>query len=122
MGLKEEEILLNSFYYSNFDYCSLVWSFCLAKSLNKIKKMQERAPRIFLKTFSGDYESISNKSCKSIVEVKRLRSLALEIFKTLNNMNIECMKEMIHKTVFSSHRPLNLEVNKDHKLNVEINV
>ena len=32
------------------------------------------------------------------------------------------MKEMIHKTAFSGHRPLNLEVNKDHKLNVEINV
>ena len=44
------------------------------------------------------------------MEVKRLRTLALEVFKTLNNMNPEYMKEIFHKTAFMTHRPLNLEV------------
>ena len=55
------------------------------------------------------------------MEVKRLRTLALEVFKT-NNMNSEYMKEIFHKTAhslinltaFSLHRPLNLEVNENH--------
>ena len=34
--------MLNSFFYSNFNYCSLVWHFCLAKS---VKKIQERELR-----------------------------------------------------------------------------
>ena len=56
------------------------------------------------------------------MEVKRLRTLALEVFKTINNMNPEHMKEIFHKTAhslinltaFSTHRPLNLEVNENH--------
>ena len=31
MGFKEKEILLNSFVYSNFNYCPLEWHFCSAK-------------------------------------------------------------------------------------------
>ena len=47
MGFKEKEILLNSFIYSNFNYCPLVWHFCLSKSLNKIEKIQERSLRYY---------------------------------------------------------------------------
>ena len=45
--------------------------------------------------------------------VKRLKTLALEVFKTLNNMNPEYMKEIFHKTAFSTYRPLNLEANEN---------
>ena len=48
------------------------------------------------------------------MEVKRLRTLPLEAFKTLNNMNPEHIKEIFHKTAFTTHRPLNLEVNETH--------
>ena len=41
------------------------------------------------------------------MEVKRLRTLPLEVFKTLNNMNPEYMKETFHKTAFTTHRLLN---------------
>ena len=78
MGFKEKEILLNSFVYSNLNYCSLV---------KKIEKQQERAIRILYNNFSSDYESILNKSGKSTMEVKRIRAHALEVFKTVNNMN-----------------------------------
>ena len=66
---------------------------------NKIKiKIQEGALRILYNDFSSDYKSILNKSCKSTMEVKRQRTLALEVFKTLNNVNPEYMKEIFHKT------------------------
>ena len=54
MGFKEKEILLNSFVYSNFNYCPLVWHFCLAKSVKRIEKIQERALRILYNDFSSD--------------------------------------------------------------------
>ena len=114
MGFKQKEILLNSFVYSNFNYCPLVWHFCSAKSVKKIEKIQERALRINRNNFSSDFESILNKSGKSTMEVKRLRTLALEAFKTLNNMNPEYTKEIFHKTGFTMHRSLNLEVNENH--------
>ena len=76
--------------------------FCGAKSVKKIEKIQERALRIFYSNFFSDFE------------VKRLRTLAMEVFKTLNNMNSEYMKEIFHKTAFTTYRHLNLEVNKNH--------
>ena len=48
------------------------------------------------------------------MEVKRLRTLALEVFKTLNNINPQYMKEIFHKTAFTTHIPLNLEVNENY--------
>ena len=78
-----------------------------------MERIQERALKI-LYNFSSDFEYILNKSGKSTMEVKRLRTLALEVFKALKNMNPEYMKEMFHKTAFTTRIPLNLEVNKNH--------
>ena len=114
MGFKEKEILLNSFVYSNFNYCPLVWHFCSAKSVKKIEKIQEQALRILYNNFSSDFESILNKSGKLTIEVKRLRILALEVSKTLNNMNPEYINEIFYKTAFTTDIPLNLEVNENH--------
>ena len=94
MGFKEKEILLNTFVHSNFNYCPLVWHFWSAKSVKKIEKIQERALRIVYKFFSSDYESTLNKSGKSTMEGKRLRPVAMEVFKTPNNINPEYMKEI----------------------------
>ena len=78
--------------------------------------MQEQALRILYNAFSSDFESTLNKSGKSTMEVRWLKTLALEVFKTLNNMNPEYMKEILHKTAFTTHRPLNLEVNENHTI------
>ena len=48
------------------------------------------------------------------MEVKRLRTLALKVFKALNNMDPEYMKEIFHKAAVSTQRPLDLEVKKNH--------
>ena len=40
LGLKEKEVLVNSFIYSNFSYCPLVWMLS-----HKIESLQKRALR-----------------------------------------------------------------------------
>ena len=98
MGFKKKEVLLNSFVVSNFNYCPLVWHFCSSKLLKKIEKIQERTLRIPYNDSNSDYNQILNKSSKTSMEIKRLRKLALEIFKTLNHLNPEYMKEIFYKT------------------------
>ena len=93
MGFKEKK-LLYSFVYSNFNYFLLVWHFRSANSVKVIEKIQEWALRKLHNNFSSDFESILNKSGKWTVEVKQLKTFDLEIFKTLNNMNPEYMKEI----------------------------
>ena len=47
------------------------------------------------------------------MEVKLLRNLALEIFKTLNHLNPEYMKKIFYKTTNLTHRPFNIKVNQN---------
>ena len=97
MGFKEKEVLLNSFVLSNFNYCPLVWHFRSSKSLKKIEKIQERALRILYNDSTSDYNQLLNKFRKASMEVKRLRNLALELFKTLNHLSPEYMKKVFIK-------------------------
>ena len=113
MGFKEKEILLNSFVHPNFNCCPFVWHFCSSKSLNKIEKIQERVLRLLHSDFTGDYSELLNKSGNPSMGVKRLRTLALEIFKTLNNLNLDYMKEIFFKTTNVTHRPIDMKVNQN---------
>ena len=45
------------------------------------------------------------KSAKATMEIKRLRCLSLEIFKTVENLNPYYMKEIISKTTNLTHNP-----------------
>ena len=47
------------------------------------------------------------------MEIKRLRSLALEIFKTVNNLNPYYIKELLSKTINLTHRPLDINFDKN---------
>ena len=49
--------------------------------------------RILHNDSASDYNQLLNKPSKASSEVKRLRNLALEIFKTLNHLNQEYIKE-----------------------------
>ena len=45
LGFQEKKVLINSYFYSNFNYCPLVWMFSHAKSLKKVEALQKRALR-----------------------------------------------------------------------------
>ena len=47
------------------------------------------------------------------MEIKRLRCLALEIFKTVNNLNPYYMKQISFKTTNLTHRPLDIHFNQN---------
>lgn len=85
------KLSVNSFILSNFSYCPLIWHFCSAKSKNNIELVKKRALK-----FLGE-ENIEDKmSCT--MEVRRLRTLALEIFKTINKLNPSYMQEIFSQT------------------------
>ena len=77
-------LLLSILFKSNFNYCPLVWHFCSAQSVWNLEKIQERALRLLYNDNVSSYEHILANACKPI---RRLRLLALEIFKTLNDLN-----------------------------------
>ena len=72
MGKEQKEALINSFIFSNFNYCPLVWHFCSCKSSQKIEKIQLRCLRIIYNDYSSDYQTLLNRSQKPSMEIKRL--------------------------------------------------
>ena len=87
LAFEEKKTLINSYFYSNFNYCPLVWMFSKAKSLNKVKLLQKRALSFLYDNYDSSYGSILKLVGKSKVNVTRLRSLCIETSKMLNNIN-----------------------------------
>ena len=108
IGFEERKVLVQSFVYSNFNYCPLVWRFCSAKSTNTTEKIQERALRFLYNDHVSSYVLLKSQRCT--MYVSRLRSLSLEIFKTLNDLNPSFMKDIfqIRASNYSSRNPNNL--------------
>ena len=89
-----KKLSINSFILSNFTYCPLVWHFSSAKSKNKIELIQKRALKFFHETSN---ENIVFEPGKSSMEVKRLRALATEVYKTINNISPSYMNQIFCK-------------------------
>ena len=94
MGKKEKETVINSFIYTNFNYCPLVWHFCLCKSSNKIEQIQKLCLRIILNNNESNYKTFLEKSRKTTINITIMRKLAIEIFRTISNLNPPFLKEI----------------------------
>ena len=87
LSFEAKKVLVNSYFYSNFNYCPLVWMLSSAKSLNKIESLQKRALRYLYSGYESPYDTLLAKSGKVTMEASRLRSLCVEIYKSINSIN-----------------------------------
>ena len=58
------------------------------------KKNQKRCLKLVLDDYENDYGNLIKKNVTTTMEIKRLRTLATEIFKTINNINPFHMKNI----------------------------
>ena len=94
LGHEERFVLVNSFIYSNFNYCPLAWMFSSKRSLNKIENLKKRALRFVLDDCTSSYELLLEKSGKPTMNLSRERRLYIEVYKTLNSLNPCFMQEL----------------------------
>ena len=71
-------------------YCPLVWHFCSKSSQNKIEKSQYRYLKLITNDYNSDYKFLLNETGNVAMTIK---NLALEIFKTLNNLSPNFMED-----------------------------
>ena len=104
LGYEERKVLVNSFILSNFNYCPLVWFVSSAKSWNKIESLQKRALRFLLNDYNSSYQELLTKCGKSTINLRSHRSVCIEMFKTLNDINPSFMKELFQLRI--TNRPV----------------
>ena len=85
-------------------YFPLAWHFCSKSSQNKIEKIKYSSLKLITNNYHNDYKFLLNDTGNSTIEIKRLRTLALEIFKTFNNFNPNFMKDIFNFFPYSTHR------------------
>ena len=98
----------------NFNYCPLVWMFSNATSLKKTENLQKRVLRFLYNNYQLTYEELLDKANSSTMNVKRLRLLCVEIYKTINNLNPSFMKQILEL------RETNRNVREKYRLNLNI--
>ena len=74
--------------------------------------IQKRCLRITLNDYTCDHETLLEKGKTSTMNLKKMRILATEIFKTINNLNPFFMKDMFTSKVNSKIQPNNLIVKR----------
>ncbi len=108
LNTESKFMILNAFVVSNFLYCPLVWNICYVPDCKMIDKVQEKALRYVLNAFNDTYSNLLHTASKDTLYLARLRILAIEIFKTLNDMSPLYMKDVfIQKEVTYGLRDVN---------------
>ena len=110
MRQKELEVVLNSFICSNFNYCPLVWHFSTNKSIEKIEDIQKRCLRVTLNDYKSDCKNLLDKSGKESMKIRRIKTLAIEIFKTVHELNPNFMETLFTSKTNFRVRPFDLLV------------
>ena len=75
--------IFHSFVLSNFNFCPLSWHFCSEANTKKIEKIQERALRFVYNDYATCYEDLLEKAKIPTLQIRRVRTMALETFKIL---------------------------------------
>ena len=94
---KSRMAIHNSFVMSNFNYCPIVWMFTSKKSLEKIENIKKRALRFVLNDYQSNYHDLLNNSEATGIKIMKIRLLAIEVYKCVNNFNPEYINEMFTK-------------------------
>ena len=95
-----------------FNYCSLVWHFSTKKSTNKIEKTQERCLKLLYSNTIETYDNLLVKLSQSSMEIKRIRTLAMEICKSLYHINSNYTREIFYLSPHETHKKYDLFVHR----------
>ena len=87
--------IYQSFIFSNFRYCCLVWHFCAKSGNRKLEKIQERALRFVDNDFVSTYDELLMKSTSSSVLGMCLKAMAIEIYKSLHDLNPRYIQNLL---------------------------
>ena len=62
-----------------------MWHFSTNKSIEKIENIHKRCLRLTLNDYKSDYKTLLDKSGKESMEIRRIKTLSIEILQAVNN-------------------------------------
>ena len=78
----------------------LAWHFCTNKNSKKLEKVQERAFRFVYEDYNSSYEELLQKVKVPSLQIRRMRTMALETYKIINKLAPVCLHDLVHMKNF----------------------
>ena len=97
LTVEKAKLLANAFINGQFTYAPLIWMFAIKSSISKICKIHLRTLQIVYNNYDKSYQDLLNFSNDISIHQKHLRLLAIEVYKSLMNINPEFMWEFFNK-------------------------
>jgi hypothetical protein len=94
-------LLYKSFILSNFNYCPAVWHHCGSTNTKNLERLQYRALKYVFNDFDASYESLLTLSNLPTLHLSRLRFIACEVYKAINQNSPNFIKSMFTKPIHS---------------------
>ena len=94
MSIDKKRVIMKAFIESQFGYCPLVWMFCSRTMNARINRIHIRALRIVYNDFMNTFDELLTKDKSFTIHHRNIQTLVIEIYKVINNMSPEIMKEI----------------------------
>ena len=87
MDFAKRRLLVNGLFYSQFNYCQLVWMCFNRTNNNKINRLHERCLRLIYNNKKSSFENLLEKDGSVSIQHNNLRTLAVELLKVLKDLS-----------------------------------
>ena len=101
------DLLVNAFFYSQFNYCQLVWMCHNQTNNNKMNHLHERWLRLIYNDKKSSFEDLLEKDGSVSVHNKNFRKLAVELFKVFKGLSLVIFAEAFPVRQQSQHNMRN---------------
>ena len=93
LSTEQTKYLSEAYVLSAFKYCPLIWMFCNKTSNNQINKIHKRTLRLVYQMEDTNFEDLLLKDNSWNVHENNIRTLLIEIYKSINNLSPPIMKD-----------------------------
>ena len=87
--------IFHSFILSHLNFCPMAWHFCSQGSTSKMERIQERALRFIYNDYQCSYEDLLHRANLPTLEIKRMRTMAIECFKIIHDLSPNCLSDLV---------------------------
>ena len=94
MNIEKRKMVMNAVFNSQFSYYPLIWMFHNRLINNKINWLHERCLRIVYNNNQSTFEELLEKDNTVSVHQRNLQFLAIELYKVINGISPDLMKEV----------------------------
>ena len=87
MDFAKRRLLVNAFFYLQFNYCQLVWMCHNRTNNNKINRLHETCLRLLYNDKKSSFKNLLEKDRSVSIHHINLRTLAIELFKVFKGLS-----------------------------------